>query len=177
MSQYDGVEALGAAMKSVLDGMGAFRTRAIQIFKENDLEEPVADNWYPYSKWVSTLQRIQEKIGHSTLFQCGKKIPEAAVFPPEINDVHSAVASIDLAYRMNVRGGTPRVIGGYAYTKISDTSAKIVCDNPLPCDFDRGVIEGSANKFKARGQSVKVVHEDGSCRKKGGKSCSYHVSW
>jgi hypothetical protein len=39
------------------------------------------------------------------MFLIGKAIPEKAVLPPEIDSLEKALHSINMAYRMNHRGG------------------------------------------------------------------------
>lgn len=69
--------------------------------------------------------------------------------------------TIDPAYRMNHRGGE---IGYYRYAKTGERAATLTCENPYPCPFDEGLIEGVAVKFAAPGAWVKVVHAPQSCR-------------
>jgi hypothetical protein len=54
----------------------------------------------------------------------------------------------------------------------------MVCANPYPCDFDRGIVEAMAGRFRPQG-SVPVVRHDGAqpCRKTGGESCTYLIRW
>ncbi len=69
-------------------------------------------------------------------------------------------------------------IGHYGHQRIDDRSARMVCNNPYPCDFDRGIIESAANKFKPAGFRVSVVHDEPSrCRMTGADACAYTVSW
>ena len=118
------------------------------------------------------------------------KIPENADWPPQINDIPGALASIDVAYHMNHRinkeplfnpetGVMKEGIGHYGFEKISDNEIKMVCSNPYTCDFDRGIIEAAANKFKSNdSQDIRVRSDDShECRKKDGDSCSYYISW
>ena len=54
----------------------------------------------------------------------------------------------------------------------------MVCDNPYPCAFDRGIIEAAAKRFAAQSFLVNAVHDDScDCRNRGGESCTYHVNW
>ena len=49
-----------------------------------------------------------------------------------------------MAYHMNHRNG---IIGDYKFEKTSDTSAKIICTNPYPDEFDKGIITTMARRF------------------------------
>ncbi len=123
--------------------------------------------------------------------QSGKKIPESAVFPPDVKDIVSGLKSIDVAYHMNHSNGMGELlfnpnnapgnqiiegIGHYEYNPGQDNRhAVIVCKNPYPCEFDRGIITTMARRFE---QGSSVQHDDTKpCRKKGADSCTYSVSW
>lgn len=54
------------------------------------------------------------------------------------------------------------------------TSATMTCDNPYPCDLDRGILAGFAARFEP---AVSVSHSSAGCRKKGENACVYLVEW
>ncbi len=169
------VEVNGQTVLSVVNGMGAFEFAAKQLLKKNGIPDPQPDNWYLQQAWLDAFKEIHDKLGANTLFQIGLKIPQSAKFPPEIDDIEKALSAIDIAYHMNHRNGE---IGHYNYSKVTAESAKMVCNNPYPCDFDRGIIAAMAQRFKPTGSDVMLMHDDTApCRKKGGDSCTYHIAW
>jgi len=129
-------------------------------------------------------------LGSNTLYSIGLKIPENANFPPQIDSIEKALGAIDMAFHMNHRingkvlfdpqtGTIHEGIGHYTFAKVSEKEAKMTCLNSYPCDFDRGIIEGMAKKFKPAGSLfVQVQHNDAApCRKKGAESCEYKIKW
>jgi hypothetical protein len=110
------------------------------------------------------------------LFNIGVKIPEIAKLPPDNGNIEKALGAIDVAYHMNHRKGE---IGHYGFQMSGPRSATMLCRNPYSCDFDRGIMESMARRFKpTESVLVKVRHDDhASCRKKGADSCTYHVTW
>ncbi|MBU1151685.1 hypothetical protein KJ632_02545, partial [Patescibacteria group bacterium] len=60
-----------------------------------------------------------------------------------------------------------------------ENTAEIICDNPYPCDFDKGIIESMARMFKPqKSLQVSVTHDNSEeCRKKGHSECCYTVNW
>jgi hypothetical protein len=51
----------------------------------------------------------------------------------------------------------------------------IIMETPYPCEFDRGLVTALAARFEPM---TKTVHDnDAPCRKKGGASCTYVVTW
>jgi hypothetical protein len=54
----------------------------------------------------------------------------------------------------------------------------LICRNPYPREFDRGIIEAMANQFKPAGSVVRVQQDSTqACRTKKGESCTYLISW
>jgi hypothetical protein len=184
------VEVNGEAVLSVVDGMGMFRTRALNILAKHGISEPKAGEWYPQQAFLDSFRAISETIGTVTLAAIGRKIPDNANFPPDLDDIEKALKGIDVAYHMNHRlaeeplfnprtGKMREGIGHYGYERIAEKEVRMVCNNPYPCDFDRGIIEAMAQRFKPAGcLFVNVRHDDAApCRKKGADSCTYHVEW
>jgi len=185
-----GVEVNGETVYAVVDGMGIFKARALQILAQNGIFQPTAGRGYSQQAWLDSFRVIAETIGSVTLSAIGRKIPENAQFPPGINSVETALQSIDVAYHMNHRlAGQPLYdprtkkmregIGHYRYQELGNRRIRMTCNNPYPCDFDRGIIEAMAQRFKPAGCFfVTVKHDDsGPCRKKGADSCTYYVEW
>ncbi len=169
------VEVNGETIYSIIDGMGVFKTTAIKILSENGIANPQPGEWYGQQLWLNAFKNIAEKVGESTLYNIGQKIPENAKFPPEINDIHKALSAIDVAYHMNHRNGE---IGEYKYEKTGEHSAKITCTNPYPDEFDKGIIFQMGKKFAPTGAAVSVKVDDSKpTRTKGSDSTTYLVAW
>jgi hypothetical protein len=144
-------------------------------------------SWYPLDKWLAAYLAIAKDVGVNSLYTIGKKIPENATFPPHLNDITSALGSIDIAYHLNhKKNGVPMFdpqtgamlegIGHYR-TELSDKErrARVICEEPYPCEFDRGLVSALASRFEPM---AKTVHDNAApCRKKGDATCTYVVSW
>jgi hypothetical protein len=170
------VEVNGAAVLSVIDGMGGFQNKAREILANHGIENPKAGCWYNQQAWLDAFSTIAETLGSKALYNIGRKIPENAVWPPVVEDIRSALSSINVAYRMNHRGGQ---IGSYDYLEIDDNSARIICNNPYPDEFDRGIISAVADKFKPEGTFMVEVKQDDSLpnRTEGGEFTSFIICW
>lgn len=183
-----GVEVNGQTVLSVVAG-STFKNMAVKYLNEYGIVDPKPDQWYSQQSWLDSFKHIAAHVGPLTLVNIGRKIPENANWPPQVTDIHSALASIDIAYHMNHRlnhqvlfdpstGAMMEGIGHYGYEKIDEHTVKMICNNPYPCDFDKGIIEAAANKFKSPGAIVKMVHDHPElCRNNGADTCTYIISW
>ncbi|MFH0875027.1 MAG: hypothetical protein V1859_03755 [archaeon] len=192
MAQYKAfntqVEVNGETILSVVKGMVA-QDMAVKILADNKINNPKPGNWYSQQNWLNAFRNIGEKISSLALLEIGKKIPDNAQWPPQIKTIDQALSSIDVAYHLNHRlngrimfdpatGNMQEGIGHYGYEKTGSKTAKMVCNNPYPCEFDRGIIQSVALKFKPEGSRPVVLHDDTKpCRKKGADSCTYNISW
>jgi hypothetical protein len=189
------IETYGESIGAILDGFHLFPSIAFKYLVKHGMARPSASGgrsvidreaWYPTVSWLAVYDEIAQDVGTGPLFDIGVQIPENAPFPPHIVDVESAIASLDVAYHMNHRKNgavmylpTTRAmlegIGHYGCQRVpGEQTIRSVCDNPYPCDFDRGILTGAARRFAPK---AKVVHERGSCRKDGDDRCTYVVTW
>jgi hypothetical protein len=186
----EGVEVNGETILSIVAGMGALRAKAYEILENNGIKQPQPGMWYSQQAWLDSFRIISKTYRPITLVCIGRKIPENAIFPPEINTIERALAAIDVAFHMNHRiDGTPLFdpstgtmqegIGHYHFKSMGSNKAVLICDNPYPCDFDKGIIDEMAFMYKPAGTTkLSVAHEDsGVCRKTGADSCTYFVEW
>ncbi len=185
-----GIEVKGEAVLSLLDGMGSYKSMALKLLSDVGIDDPRAGQWYPQQAWLDAFRKIHDGVGDSVLFTIGTKIPSNAQFPREIDGLEKALQAIDVAYHMNHRIGGKTMfdpgsgrmlegIGHYGYEKAGDKMVAMTCGNPYPCDFDQGIIDAMARKFKPAGSLfIKVKHDDTRpCRKKGADACTYRVEW
>jgi hypothetical protein len=188
-----GMQVNGTSIMCVVSGLGSFKSLADKYLKNVGLVDIVADeqHWYPEDAWLQAYEQIAAELGDATLFNIGKKVPENSTFPEEVDSIEKGLASIDVAYHMNHKNAAGEVlfdptrpasrimlegIGHYRSEKVEGENKIImVCENPFPCAFDRGLIETIARKFKPL---AKVVHDDSKpCRTKNAESCTFIVTW
>lgn len=169
----NGIEVNGQTVISVVEGMEHSREKALQILTNYGISNPTKEEWYSQQSWLNAFKEIADNIGPYALYCIGVKIPENARFPKDVDSLEKALKSIDIAYHMNHRGGE---IGYYKFNKSEDGSMHFICNNPYPCEFDRGIIEGISRKHINAEQLIFVKHDDSApCRNKGGDSCTYHI--
>ena len=169
------VEVNGETVLSVVEGMGAFKEVGRKILAEHGLQNAQAGQWYPQQAWLDAFQAIATKVGAGTLTAIGKTIPENAKWPPQVDTLEKALASIDVAYHMNHRGGD---IGSYKFESTGPKSGKMICRNPYPSEFDQGIISATARKFAPKGTLPMVkLDETAPTRKKGADACTFLITW
>jgi len=175
-SAFQGVEVIGSPILAIVNGMELAQSRALRILAENGISPLKPDAWYPMPALLKSFQLVFEKIGPSTVRTIGRKIPDSAQFPPDIDTLEKGLRAIDMAYRMNHRG--KGAIGGYRFEPVDKRNARLVCDNPYPCDLDLGLIESIGDKFRPKDSLwVRIEHDAKSCRRRGDGSCTYAVNW
>lgn len=142
--------------------------------------------WYAIEGYLVAYKKIETLLGVRGLDKVGGLIPSQAALPPTVVDVPSALAALDVAFHMNhARDGIPMFdpatgamlegIGHYTSTPIEGKNEiQMVCENPYPCRFDMGLVRGMAQVFE---KGATVEHAPGSCRSKGGESCTLVVRW
>ena len=170
-----GVEVLGEVVLSLVNVMGAFKGISLEILRDNGIEDPKPDDWYPQQAWLDSFKVIAEKIGPNTLYQVGRQIPAQYNFPSGMHTLDSVMTDLDEAYRQAHRGGE---VGHYHWQVLGLSLGQMTCDNPYPCEFDRGIISALAHRFEPAGSLVDIRHEeDAPCKKQGADTCTYTVSW
>lgn len=171
-----GNEVLGTAILSIINGMEFSQSRALKILSENGITTIQGDVWYPMTGVLRAFSRVFEKVGPSTVRAIGRKVPENAQMPPDIDSLEKALRSLDLAYQMNHRGPSAR--GGYHCQPVGARHVRMVCDNPYPCDMDLGILDAFADKFRPKDSvRVRIEHDTRTCRLRGDGACTYDITW
>jgi hypothetical protein len=190
-----GIEVNGQTVNSVVEAFALFKKIPSDILLGLGIGRPgpdglvsmLPDEWFSHEKWLEAFKAIGQAVGSGAIYGIGMKIPECAIFPTWVNDVHSAVKSVDFAYHMNHRKGGKVMfdpdtgviaegIGHYGYTPIAGEKRILsTCNNPYPCDLDKGILTTMARRF-APDAWVDHVEPD-VCRKKGHDACTYLITW
>ena len=166
------VEILGAAILPVIKALG---DRA--LLAKYRLDKVAPDKWYRQQDYLSMFKEVAQPSVNAMmdLVAIGMKIPENAVFPPDIDSIETALNVLDVAYHTNHRNGE---IGVYQAVKVADQHYKMVCRNPYPTDFDYGIIYGLVRRFCPPNTRFSVtVDETAPNRQKGADSTTYIVTW
>lgn len=170
----DVIEAFIAGFPSEMTNMG------LDVLQKHGIAQPRRGDYYPLQSLLNAMKEIEARFSSQMLYRIGEHIAGNAMLPPGIDSLEICLGSIDQAYHMNHRGGE---IGRYEYTPLEEKSGlkrgRMVCANPYPCSFDRGVIEGFAQRFKPpEVRDVIVLHDESEeCRRQFGESCTYTVTW
>ena len=173
-----GVDVSGSAVLSFANAAPVFRDNMLEILANNGFKDIKKESWYPQAQWLKSLKDVDDKYGINTLFIIGKAIPKSADFPPDIDTLEKALASIDVVYRMNHRNGE---IGYYNLTSFDQEEklAIMECNNPYPSSFDQGIVTAISRKFiPPRVFKIDVTLDDSKpSRTNGADQCTYQISW
>lgn len=170
MINYEG-EYNGAALQSFILALGHSQPLIQKLLDGSGVSQIDPNRWYDLGWALSFYDTISKEVGSLAVMTVGTKMIEAAPFPPEINDVRSVLASLDAAYRLNVRGpSTGRIITTFD----GERSATLEWTTPGPCALNIGIIQGCCRKFGAR---ALIEHGATGCMETGANACIYRVSW
>ncbi len=167
-----------ATKRLVAHGIGTMKGKDVVLDRQS---------WYGIENWLAAFEGLAETVGPRAMFQIGQQVPKYAALPPNINDIHSSLFALDVGYHMNHRkngrvmfdpatGNMTPGIGNYIMKPVpNERRITSICDNPYPCDFDRGLVTAFATRFE---RNARIVHDDREpCRKTGARSCTYTVTW
>jgi len=171
------VEVKGAAVLAVIRGMGLFEKQARKVLSHHGISDPQRDIWYPQQAWLDAFREINQQLGPKALFEIGKAIPQTASWPnDDVDGIVDALRTINVAYQMNHRGG---YIGSYDYYPIAENTCRMICQNPYPDEFDRGIITEVVTRHKPAGTFMVEVSIDATLpkRSEGGDLCSFIITW
>ncbi|NMO21653.1 hypothetical protein HPC49_48560 [Pyxidicoccus fallax] len=194
-SPYSNITVSGISIYSIVAAIKSFSvlvqelmtTMKVQTRDESGALTLDTNAWYPMDDYLPVYKKIDTLLGGRGLEKVGLYIPQNAVFPPHVKDIHGALASIDVAFHMNHRkdgksmfdpatGTMQEGIGHFAYQPVAGKNEGImVCDNPYPCRLDQGIIKGMAQRFQPQAILAHDPHKG--CRAKGDPSCTYVVTW
>ena len=192
---YARYQVLGANLLNVIAGFGSFGALGSRIMLEEGLGsagpngmihiEP--ERWYPLRGNLRALERLQRDFGELVLRQAAAAVPKNAPFPPTIVDIHTALASVDVAYHMNhaldgvplfspATGRMEEGIGHYTCTPVAGRrELRCECTAPYLCAFDQGLLLAMAQRFEPE---ARLTHlEPDQCRARGGPACTYAITW
>lgn len=183
---YPGIEIAGNSALAIMSALGPYRAIADKALALHSIWTIAADRAYPLDAFLGVLDTIIETAGTNTIFAIGKKVPEFAIWPPGVDDMFKALASIEIGYHMNhfkdgkimfdsSTGQLTEGIGHYHCKVEGARRIAMVCDNPYPSDFDRGIITATARKY----ESAAEVERDPSkpTRLEGADSCTFIVTF
>lgn len=182
MKQYEAidpdVEINGQTILSMIEGVSRFSDEYRQTVRDaladNGVDNPAPGEWYPQQAWLDAFGVLAESLEPHILDRIGEQIPATANWPSGISGVEDGLKSIDVAYHRNHRGGD---IGTYRVTRVAEQSGEMMCRNPYPCPFDRGIIRTVARRYAPVEGFVFVEETGDECRRHGGDSCTYTVHW
>ena len=185
MTQFQVLEpnckVVGQAIQIFLKGFpSGVESMGTTILEHHGINNPDPEEEYPLDLFLGAMQEVHDKFGSPLLRMIGEQVASTAILPPDLDSLEQCLASVDIAYHMNHIGED---IGYYQFIDegVSNGLRKAVmkCGNPYGCHFDYGLIEGFAKRFKPAGcDDVIVTHDDSKpCRREGGASCTYVLTW
>lgn len=194
-SSLSGITVSGSSALSIIEAVKGFSVLVNELMQVMKLDTRDASGalfidpkaWYPVENYLTVYKKIDTLLGGRGLEKVGTYVPKNADFPPNIQDIHTALGVLDVGYHMNHRidgkpmfdpatGQMQEGIGHYRYQPVAGKNEVVmVCDDPYPCRFDQGLLRGMAQRFQPNATVTHGPHQG--CRTKGDPSCTYVVNW
>jgi hypothetical protein len=194
VSRYPSFEVAGASLSTIAEAFRLFPQAGMKHLVRHGLATAGGDGkaaidvegWYPLDAVLEVFDEVLVAVGPSTMFEIGRSIPRHAVFPPDIADAFSALASANVAYHMNHRknglpmfdpatGKTEGGIGGFRIASKPGAKPVVVeSDNVYPCELRHGLLTALATRFEPL---ATVAHSPERCVRRGAPACTYEATW
>ncbi len=174
------VEISGGHLSAIIQAFPAGTEKiAISILTAKGLQDPNPDAWYSLQSVLDVMKDLYESFNPGLLTRIGNRVPQLVQVPPHWKSIDIALKELDVAYKMNHRGGQ---IGSFVSEDLGTDGGlrriKMISRSHWPCEYDHGIMQGVSERFKEPGMEVFVRKDDKApCRKSGGDSCTYLVTW
>lgn len=193
--QEPGIESSGICIESLVNAFGPFKRHVskwlvlegIGKLNQQQIVEFDVTKWYPVQAELNALKRTYDEVGKEAVYQAGIRTIEFSAIPP-MNDIVEAMYSLNIAYHMNHRkngivmfdpakGEILTGIGDFVVEKADLKNREIIiaAPGPFPCVYNRGIIQGLAQKFEKMA-TVKLMDSDITISK-GFPFSRYKVQW
>ena len=177
----DKVEVSGEVIKSfALAFPEEIRDFGLEILNKHGVKDPEPNRFYLAQPFLDAMLEVGQRLGRNWMTRLGERVSMSVALPPEWDTLETALSGMSSAYHLKYRGGE---IGDWSYVRMGTngglTRCKMISSNHYCCAFDRGVLEGFAQRFRPTGVTDVLVRHDDSqpCRKDGGESCTYIITW
>ena len=175
------VEVIGEVIESFVFGFpDELREFGLEIFDSHGFRDIDPNSFYRAQPFLNAMRDVARRTGRNMMPCIGERVAQRVALPPSWDRLDAALNGLNRGYHSKYRGGET---GSWSYHHQGQvgslTRGIVVSTNHYSCAFDRGVLEGFAKRFRPDGMTDAVVRHDDSqpCRKNGGDSCTYIVSW
>ncbi|MFW6436759.1 MAG: hypothetical protein ACOCYZ_03920 [Halococcoides sp.] len=145
-------------LQSTEDVLPSLRRRTQDVLADFGIEDIDQDAYYPIEDIAAAFQNIVESIGETTMRRGGEQMGLDIPFPPSVDSPHAALDSLNDLHQEAFRippgsdasgSAATEPAGGYDYTKIDDTTARMAITEryPFPAAMAEGVVKGVVNRF------------------------------
>jgi hypothetical protein len=195
---HKGVDVHGGVLQGLLATLTMPGPREVivnDILRKGGIRDGLVDAkaWYPFAILDEIFSYLLKNQLNGIIRQFGKNTIDTAVWPPHVTSFLEALRSIDTAYHMNHRRNgkalfdhaTGKIIEGNIGHSVlfpwepSARRAVYYDSSYYPEDFDIGMAQMLARKFKPDGAAVVRVTVDDRCpmKNRGGTSTTFLVEW
>jgi hypothetical protein len=166
-------EYSGAALSTFIIALSKTNSQSTidKLLADAGVDHIDPEAWYEFHWSMDLFRKIEKLLGKAALAQIGRSMIEAAIYPPEIDNIKSLLAGLGHWYELNARGPD---IGEITCEFEDDHTAVIDNSARGPCSLNIGIIEGACARY---GVTPLIEHGTDGCKEDGATSCVYRVSW
>ncbi|NJK32436.1 MAG: hypothetical protein HC927_08505 [Deltaproteobacteria bacterium] len=100
---FENREYSGAALSSFILALGHSQGIVDQILAGSGVDRIDPAGWYDFDWAISIFYKIEAEVGSGVVFEVGRKMIEAATYPPEIDGVQTLLAALGYWFALNAR--------------------------------------------------------------------------
>jgi len=147
--------------------------RVNPILNKYGLLSPSEKTWHAHRDVLQMIREVASGNNDCDLYSTGAIVQACLGLSDIKGGVNMALAAVDDQYQSTHRGPDA---GGYQLLKWKCGTISVTCDNPYPCEFDRGMLESLLKRFAPSGIVPDIVHDhDARCRDLGDHACTYKI--
>lgn len=107
-TRYPGAELAGTvngeSIRSVLVAFQSLPLIQALLVAHGLPADPQPGQWYPVSAWLAVLAEVEARFGAPTVYAAGLQVVQQSVWPADLSTLPEALAALEAAHRLNVRG-------------------------------------------------------------------------
>jgi hypothetical protein len=168
----ENVSLMGAAALGIVEALLNRDAVLVDFPRRDELAQLEPTAFHPLSLYVDLGNYLEQRLGTYAFLRLGRKMAIAVMntaFPPDINGVEEAIATIDAAHKMFCKP----IVGAFEIEDPSPGKLTVRYTAPYNCVLQEGLFHEVALRYGA--PNATVTHA--ACRRKGAPACTFEIKY